>query len=587
MAATHISAGSSANELRLRTFRRETGRVRKIKVPSLDRVAGFHGVVHAMSCWTVLGLTADADTRSIKRQYAALLKQTRPDEDAEGFQRLRDAYEQALNYKEWAQANEDTDSEDDSWDLTGLTVVEVDALQQATRSLHGTSLAQLQQRHALAVEQGCAHILEETLLQHCIEHPETSAPMVDWAVQTYHWFSAWQRLELDEESIELLLDQQRERITRSLREALKCKDSAAFLQAYAQCGQYLWLEADVHRQWFNQLLSRLLLDSEYWSSAVFEQVCAGQDWQSGPANRCPKDEWKRLIARHEAPLFIAHQLQLAQEPPATAEHRAAHLLLGSGPFSQRRAMARRLREKDWAQCRQLSSALYANHPKVCAEMPGGTAFFWRDWELSRGEWPTYVAVVLACLIGAFTHFIPLGLRVTGLINIVMTSTIVFGVIAAGINWLTHELAYDRWILDDRLSARLCPWMDTAPFGLLRDVIPCALMMAGLSWFFGPIAGGVYAATLATVGLVRRRQVKPHVSWEQTSLLLKVGLTLLGIIALVIVLGVFKVTAGQGTVNRNQGLQPWAERFCSRLPASSFDCGAPPTPEQWYPAEARP
>lgn len=132
-----------------------------------------------MSCWTVLGLTADADTRSIKRQYAALLKQTRPDEDAEGFQRLRDAYEQALNYKEWAQANEDTESENDSWDLTGLTVVEVDALQQATRSLQGTSLAQLQQRHALAVEQGCAHILEETLLQHCIENPQTSAPMVD------------------------------------------------------------------------------------------------------------------------------------------------------------------------------------------------------------------------------------------------------------------------------------------------------------------------------------------------------------------------------------------------------------------------
>ncbi|MFI8221526.1 J domain-containing protein [Pseudomonas sp. NPDC085632] len=542
-----------------------------------------------MSCWTVLGLTADADTRSIKRQYAALLKQTRPDEDAEGFQRLRDAYEQALHYKEWAQASEDTDSENDSWDLTGLTVVEVDALQQATRALHDTSLAQLQQRHALALEQGCAHILEETLLQHCIEHPETSASMVDWAVQTYHWFSAWQRLELDEESIELLLDQQRERMTRPLRDALEREDSAAFLQAYAQCAQCLWLEAEVHRLWFNLFLSRLLLDSEYWSSAIFEQVCAGQGWHSGPANRCPQDEWKRLVARHDAPLFIARQRQLAEAPPATAEHRAARLLLGSGPFSQRRALARRLREKDWEHCRHLSSALYANHPRVCAELPGGTAFFWRDWELSRGEWPTYVGVVLACLIGAFTHFIPLGLRVTGLINIVMTSTIVFGVIAAGINWLTHELAHTHWLLDDRLSARLWPGFakDAAPFGILRDLIPCALMVAGLSWFFGPIAGVVYAATLACVGLIRRRQVKPHTSWEKTNLPVKIGLTLLGVVALVLVLGVFKVAASQGTVNRNQGLQPWAERLCSRLPASSFDCGAPATREQWYPAEARP
>ncbi|WP_456021453.1 J domain-containing protein [Pseudomonas protegens] len=539
-----------------------------------------------MSCWTVLGLTADADTRSIKRQYAALLKQTRPDEDAEGFQRLRDAYEQALNYKEWTQANEDTDSEHDSWDLTGLTVVEVDALQQATRSLHGTGIAQLQQRHALAVEQGCAHILEETLLQHCIEHPETSAPMVDWAVQTYHWFSAWQRLELDEESIELLLDQQRERITRPLREALEREDGEAFLQAYAQCAQCLWLDAEVHRLWFNLFLSRLLLDSEYWSSAVLEQVCAGQGWQSGPANRCPKDEWKRLVARHEAPLFLAKQRQLAEAPPATAEHRAARLLLGSGPFSQRRALARRLREKDWEHCRHLSSALYANHPKVCAEMPGGTAFFWRDWELGRGEWPTYLGVVLACLIGAFAHFIPLGLRVTGLFNIFMVSIVVFGVIAAGLNWLAHDLAHRYWLLDDWLSARLCPGI-AAPFGVLRDLIPCALMVAGLTWLFGPVGGVVYATTLAVVGLVRRRQIQPHVSWEQRNPLLKICLVILGVVALVVALGVLNVIASKDTVTRNQGLQPWAERLCSRLPATATGCGAPATREQWYGAEAKP
>lgn len=539
-----------------------------------------------MSCWTVLGLTADADTRSIKRQYAALLKQTRPDEDAEGFQRLRDAYEQALNYKEWAQANEDDEAPDDSWDLTGLTVVEVDALQQATRSLHDTSLAQLQQRHALAVEQGCAHILEETLLQHCIENPQTSAPMVDWAVQTYHWFSAWQRLELDEESIEHLLDQQRERITRPLRDALDREDSAAFLQAYAQCGQYLWLDAEVHRLWFNLFLSRLLLDSEHWSCAIFEQVCAGQGWHSGPANRCPKDEWKRLVARHEAPIFIAQQRQLAEEPPPTAEHRAARLLLGTGPFSQRRALARRLREEDWAQCRHLSSALYANHPKVCAELPGGTAFFWRDWELGRGEWPTYLGVVLACLIGAFAHFIPQGLRVTGLFNIFMVSIVVFGVIAAGLNWLAHDLAHRYWLLDDWLSARLCPGI-AAPFGVLRDLIPCALMVAGLTWLFGPVGGVVYATTLAIVGLVRRRQIEPHVSWEQRNPLLKICLAILGVVALVILLGVLNVIASKDTVTRNQGLQPWAERLCSRLPATASGCGAPATREQWYGAEAKP
>ena len=542
-----------------------------------------------MSCWTVLGLTPDADTRSIKRQYAALLKNTRPDDDAEGFQRLRDAYEQALNYKEWAQFNDDQQDDDGNWDLTGLTVVEVDALQQVTRSLAGISLDELVQRHAMAVQQGCAHILEDTVLQHCIEHPDTSESLVDWAIPTFHWFSAWQRLELDEESITLLLAQQRERIARPLRDALELEDDEDFLQAYKSRTQYLWLEAEVHRQWLNLLLSQLLLDSRYWSSNLFEQVCAGQGWHPGPTNRCPESEWTRLLARHEAPIFLARQRQLAEAPLATPEHRAARMLLGNGPFNQRRALARRLREEDWAQCRKLSSALYANNPQVWAEMPGGTAFFWRDWELSFNDWPTYVGVVLACLIGSFTHFIPQGLRVSGLINIVMITTVVFAVIAAGLNWLVHDLAHRWWLLDDRLSARLRLGLrsDSPPFGVLRDLIPCALMAAGFSWLFGPIAGVVYTATLAVFGLVRRRQVKPQVSWEQSSPILKICLTSLGIVVLVVVLGVINVIASQGTVNRNQGLQPWTERSCSRMPATTTECNAPATVEQWYGKEARP
>src|SRR5687768_13438994 len=49
-----------------------------------------------MNCWNILGIRADADERTIKRSYAALLKVHRPDEDLDAFQRLREAYEQAL-----------------------------------------------------------------------------------------------------------------------------------------------------------------------------------------------------------------------------------------------------------------------------------------------------------------------------------------------------------------------------------------------------------------------------------------------------------------------------------------------------------
>ena len=54
-----------------------------------------------MTPWEILGLEPTADERRIKRAYARLLKENRPDEDKEGFLRLRQAYEQALQLKDW------------------------------------------------------------------------------------------------------------------------------------------------------------------------------------------------------------------------------------------------------------------------------------------------------------------------------------------------------------------------------------------------------------------------------------------------------------------------------------------------------
>ena len=68
-------------------------------------------MVSAMNPWTLLGLNDDADERTVKRQYAKLLKVTRPDEDPEAFQRLREAYERALD---WSRNRADEDDEFDS-----------------------------------------------------------------------------------------------------------------------------------------------------------------------------------------------------------------------------------------------------------------------------------------------------------------------------------------------------------------------------------------------------------------------------------------------------------------------------------------
>ena len=72
-----------------------------------------------MNLWSILGIRATTDERAIKRAYAGKLKLTRPEEDQQAFQELRDAYEAALKLARFANehgadyAGDDEHDEDD------------------------------------------------------------------------------------------------------------------------------------------------------------------------------------------------------------------------------------------------------------------------------------------------------------------------------------------------------------------------------------------------------------------------------------------------------------------------------------------
>ncbi|MDX9682050.1 J domain-containing protein [Pseudomonas protegens] len=200
-----------------------------------------------MSCWTLLGLPATADTRTIKRHYARLLKQTRPDEDPVAFQRLREAYESALEQARWLGMQEqDPHSDEDPMPLAGQAPQGPKPLSPAQRVaplLEGIRIEQLDLRYQQAIQSDCLLEFELGLLRHCVERPDQSQQLLAWAFATFHWLSAWQRLELPEYLIDALLEQCQEKLLQPLQDALAQRDDQALLQAYAQRQQQPWLNS--------------------------------------------------------------------------------------------------------------------------------------------------------------------------------------------------------------------------------------------------------------------------------------------------------------------------------------------------------
>ncbi|MGR3885483.1 J domain-containing protein [Pseudomonas sp. 1152_12] len=517
-----------------------------------------------MTCWDVLGLSSDADSRTIKRQYATLLKKTRPDDDAEGFQRLREAYESALN---WSQREQ----EPEVFDVLVENVAEP-----------------LAQRYQAAQSNGSALYFEIELLQRCIQG-ELSAEDRQWAFETFNWLTAWQRLELPGELVEALEQQHRTALQQPLRLALEQKDEAGFLAAYAARADHSWVNNHPHAAWFNQWLAKLLAHSHYWSGTVFDAVCAGQDWHGGSGHGCPAGEWAILLRRQQAPIFMARQRALAAEPPYSPQQRAARLLLAPMSLCQRRAFAQRLDAQDWKACHALSVEIYADHVAEAEAMPGGTVYFWQGWDKGMDTWPWVIAILLSCLLGTLMQATTLSGNLLPSLGHGLLWSLAY-VVGAGLAWQAwRPLAHQYRVLDEQLSRRLPRRISPTHLPLLpiRELVPGAVIAAALGYVLGPFASLTLIAVLAAIGVVKRPFMNSHTPWAvRHPRWAKVALVGYLVMGVALYTGL-KLLDDQHRVTRNQGLQQWTERLCSRMPRTDVECQAPATQAQWYGQEVKP
>ncbi len=562
-----------------------------------------------MNCWAILGLEADADSRSIKRQYATLLKVHRPDEDPSGFQRLREAYEQALAwsrresvmpaFSDGEQAGE-ASSPDTSF--RGTLEVEPDlapfglsaAQQRAKQLLEDVTPDLLDQRLDQAQATHCSREFEELLLMMCLEPREDGMLLAQWGLERFNWLTTWQREDLSPHALQFLHQAYCREVKKRLREQLEAGHVDGFIETFLALKRADWLQSFERHDWFNATLAQVLVESDFWSTELFETLCAHQQWNPGDnQRRGPEPYWSMLLERHPYQAFLDEQRHLASLNQRNPQSRAARLFLTPMTTAERKAFARRFFEDDWNACRYLSERIKRQHPQLCRVLPDSDPYFWQALVPSGRTWPVNVGLLAASLAWAAGNDNgkagpgdSVSDMLYGLYSQAIPCSVLLIVFSTFVLVVCRPLADRFWSLDVRLSrpvTRQLSFRDPPPL-LLREFLPCWLM-GGLTWtVLGAEALAAYAAVLVLLSALSR------ITWPATLRVAppKLRIPVLGpalsIALMVCVIGLtvlFYIIASNQLMGRDQGLQPFAKRGCSGPLDSRQECQVAPTRQQWY------
>lgn len=355
-----------------------------------------------MSPWTLLDLPGNADERSIKRQYARLLKVTRPDDDPEGFQRLREAYEQAL---EWARNRTDDEAGFGSTSplaleplhqappAPALQVVERVQPARDTETLaretahplvQNTTADNLQTQLETARQHGCEQPFEQYLLERCLDENAADAHLLKAATSGLQWLTPWQTLHLSARQeiqlTQLLLEAEDAQLQRLLANG----QERAFLAALETLSREPWLAALERRDQFQRWTLLFLHSNTHWTSALFDRVCTlfGWDDRKGVFPE-PEFIWRQLIERCETNAFIEHwQRQVASGKTDTLDEKVANLVLNPGRKVDQLRLARYCNADVWLACERLCSAIHHRFAHMLELFPNADVNGWRRLQVA-------------------------------------------------------------------------------------------------------------------------------------------------------------------------------------------------------------